>query len=67
MKEFLVKDCAAFKLKVRIFPCLRPEGLQCVEFIGEQFNDQGEMMRDSTYQFFMDHDELVRLSKGLVS
>lgn len=67
MKEFLVKDHEAFKLRVRISPCLRPEGLQCVEFTGEQYNDEGDMIQDSTYQFFMYPDELDRLSKGLVS
>ena len=67
MKEFLVRDDAAFKLRVRISPCLMPEGLQCVEFTGEQYNDKGEMIQDSTYQFFLDQDHLERLAKGLVS
>jgi len=67
MKEFLVRDSAAFKLRVRISPCLRPEGLQCVEFTGEQYNDKGEMIQDSTYQFFLDHEHLERLAKGLVT
>jgi len=62
MKEFLISDTAGFKLRAKMSACLAPKDLYCVEFIGEQYNDKGEMINDSTYQFFLTPDHLKTIS-----
>ena len=67
MKEFLIQDGAAFKLRAVIKNCLAPEDLKCVEFTGEQYDDEGELIGSSTYQFFLNSQELQTMSEGLVA
>ena len=64
MKEFTVKEDAAFRLRVKSWKCLVPGTLNAVEFIQEQLRD-GEVIDTSTYQFFMSDDEMSTLAKGL--
>ena len=66
MKEFTVKENAAFRLRVKSWKCLVPDTLNAVEFIQEQLRD-GEVIDISTYQFFMSDKELSTLSIGLVT
>jgi hypothetical protein len=67
MKEFLIRDEAAFKLRGTMKPCLRPDDLWCVEFTGEQYNDKGEMTGASTYQFFLTNEHISKMVQGLQS
>jgi len=60
----IIKENAGYRLLLKKNPCLLPEGLNNVEFIGEQLKD-GEVMNISTYQFFMTKDELNILAKAL--
>lgn len=67
MKEFLIRDETAFKLRGTMKQCLRPDNLWCVEFTGEQYNDQGEMTEASTYQFFLTEEHITKMVQGLQS
>lgn len=67
MKEFTIRDDAAFKLKAKMWPCLAPNNLYCVEFIGEQYNDKNEKINESTYQFFLEQEHLEKMAQGLLS
>jgi hypothetical protein len=67
MKEFLIRDEPAFRLKGRMNKCLSPENLWCVEFTGESLNDQGEIVNNSTYQFFLEDAHIQNMVKGLLS
>jgi hypothetical protein len=66
MKEFTVKEDAAFRLRVKSWKCLRPDTVNAVEFIQECLKD-GEVDFTSTYQFFMTDEELKTLAQGLIS
>lgn len=65
MKEFIVKDGAGFRLRVKSWKCIRPNDTNAVEFIQESKNKDGEVDFSSTYQFFMTDEELQVLAKGL--
>ena len=65
MKQFLIRDEAAFKLRGTMKPCSRPDDLWCVEFTGEQYNDKGEMTDSSTYQFFLTQEHISNMVQGL--
>lgn len=66
MKDFIAKETADFKLRVRVQECLRPEGTKHIEFINEQYKD-GELLTTSAYQFFMTDGEVHTLCHGLLS
>lgn len=63
MKEFIIKDYPHFRLKIRIWNCLKPDSLRTIEFIQECIKD-GEADFSSTYQFFMTNEEIKLLSQG---
>ena len=65
MKEFIVKEDTAFRLRVKSWKCLVPSTLNAVEFIQECKSDDGEVNFSSTYQFFMTDTEMQVLAKGL--
>jgi hypothetical protein len=66
MKEFTVKEDAAFRLRVKSWKCLTPNTLNAVEFVQECMKD-GEVDFSSTYQFFMTDDEMKTLAQGLTA
>jgi hypothetical protein len=66
VKEFIVKEDAAFRLRVKSWKCLNPSNINAVEFIQECLKD-GKVDFDSTYQFFMTDEELNTLAKGLTA
>jgi hypothetical protein len=65
MKEFIVKENAAFRLRVKSWKCLSPVDLNSIEFIQECIDKDGEVDFTSTYNFFMTDDEVKTLVKGL--
>ena len=67
MKEVIVKDSSAFRLRVTINDILSPATMKNVEFIQECKDKDGNVEFTSTYQFFMDNDELKILAQGLIS
>jgi hypothetical protein len=66
MKNFVVKENQAFRLRVKSWKCLSPSNLNSVEFIQECKNKEGEVDFSSTYNFFMTDEEMRTLAKGLV-
>lgn len=65
MKEFLIRDESAFKLRGTMRQCMSPQDLWCVEFTGEQYNDEGELTNTSTYQFFLNNEHIAKMVQGL--
>jgi hypothetical protein len=66
MKEFVVKEDQAFRLRVKAWKCLAPSELNAVEFVQECMKD-GEVDFTSTYQFFMTDEEMKTLAQGLAA
>lgn len=66
MKEFVVKENAGFRLRVKSWKCLRPANLNSIEFIQESLKD-GDVIHSSTYNFFMTDEELTTLAKGITN
>jgi hypothetical protein len=67
MKDFTVKEDAGFRLRVKSWKCVRPVDLNCVEFIQECKNKDGDVESTSTYQFFMSDEEIKFLAKNLLT
>ena len=64
MKEFLIKDTEAFKIRVNMSDCLKPQNLKHITFTGEQYV-AGELIQDSSYEFFMTVEEIKVLCEKL--
>lgn len=67
MKEFLIRDEVAFKLRATVSSCLSPSNLKCLEFTGECYNDKGEVVDTSTYQFFLEEAHIKTMCEGLLA
>ncbi len=67
MKEFTIKDTPGFRLRVKSWKCVNPASLNAIEFIQECKDKNGEVDMASTYQFFMNDEELKILAQSLVS
>jgi hypothetical protein len=63
--EFIVKENAAFRLRVKKNLCLLPEGLNNLELVQECLDDKGGVAHSSTYQFFMTEEQIRSLCQGL--
>jgi hypothetical protein len=57
-RQAVITDTPSFKMTVKINDVLRPTNLKAVYFIREEFNDKGEMINDSTYEFFLNPEEM---------
>ena len=66
MKEFIVKENAAFRLRVKSWKCVAPNDLNSIEFTQECLSD-GEVQSTSTYNYFLTDAELDVLAKGLLT
>lgn len=66
MKEFTVKENAAFRLRVQSWKCVAPADLNAIEFIQETKDKEGNVDSSSTYQFFMTDPEVKTLAEGLL-
>jgi len=67
VKEFIVKESAGFRVRVRTHEVLAPKGLYSLDFIQESLNDKGKVQSDQTYNFFMTKDEVQTLCQGLMT
>jgi hypothetical protein len=65
MKEFTIKENAGFRLRVKSWKCLSPSNLNSIEFINESLNDEGKVIQSSTYNFFMEDNDIRNLCDGL--
>ena len=61
MIEQLITDRSDWKLRLRVNDCDNPPGLKHLTFTGEQYNDEGEMTNASTYDFFLNQEEIAKL------
>lgn len=61
MIEQLITDTPSWKLRLKVKDCMRPEGLKHLSFSGEQYNDKGELTESSTYDFFLNQEEIAKL------
>lgn len=66
IKEFTVKQNAGFALKVKSWKCIAPADLNSIEFINESYNDKGEVINTSVYNFFMTDNEIKTLCEGML-
>jgi len=60
----VIKESDSFRLICKKNACVKPEGLFNLEFIQEHIKD-GEVEQTSTYQFFLDDNEINILCEGL--
>lgn len=63
--EVLIKESAGFRMTVRKWEAMSPDGLFNVDFIQETLNN-GEVVQSSTYNYFMTREELRTLAGALV-
>jgi len=61
MIEQLITDTPTWKLRLKVNDCITPEGLKHLSFTGEQYNDKGEITDSSTYNFFLNLEEISKL------
>jgi hypothetical protein len=66
MKEFVVKEDQAFRLRVKSWKAVAPKGLLSVNFIQECLNKDGEVDFSSTYSYNMTKEDIANLCKGLL-
>jgi hypothetical protein len=67
VKKFIVKEDAAFRVRVESWEAMVPKGLMAVDVIQECLNDSGEVDSTSTYNFHMTREEIQSFAKGLLS
>jgi hypothetical protein len=67
VKKFVVKEDAAFRVRVESWEAMVPKGLMAVDVIQECLNDKGEVDSTSTYNFHMTKEEIQSFAKGLLS
>jgi hypothetical protein len=65
MKEFIVTENDAYRLRVKSWKCLNPDNLNSLEFIQENKTKEGKVNDTSIYNFFLTDDEIKELSNGL--
>lgn len=65
MKQFLANDSKGFKTRVTVNDCVSPSGLKHVRFTGEQYDDDGNKVEESSYDFFLNTEQIRELSENL--
>lgn len=66
MTETIVKDTPGFQLRLKKWECLSPKGMYAVHFIQATKDRDGKIDSESTYEFFMDYEEMTRVAGALV-
>jgi hypothetical protein len=61
MIETLITDKSDWKLRFRVTDCVQPKEIKHLMFTGEQYNDKGELTNTSTYDFFLNQEEITKL------
>lgn len=64
-REAVITDTPSFKMTVKVNDVLRPTDLKAVYFIREEFNTKGELINDSTYEFFLNPEEMKSVANFL--
>lgn len=63
MIEQLITDKKNFKLKLVIKEIDQPKGYKHFKFINESFNDNGDLINSSSYDYFLSKEEVHQLSQ----
>jgi hypothetical protein len=66
MTEIIIKDSPGFQLRLKKWESINPKGLYAVHFIQATKDREGNVDSESTYEFFMDAEELSTLADALV-
>jgi hypothetical protein len=64
-KEFVIKQQAGFRIKVRTWKCVRPADLNALDFVQEILDENGNVLDTSTYNFMLSDTELKSLKDQL--
>lgn len=64
-REAVITDTPSFKMTVKVNDVLRPTDLKAVYFVREEFNTKGELINDSTYEFFLNPEEMKSVASFL--
>jgi hypothetical protein len=67
MKQFLANDGQAFKIRVTINDCVMPADLKHLRFTGEQYDNDGKKIDESSYDFFLNAEQIRELGENLKS
>jgi len=67
LNEFIAKEDASFRLRVKHWKCAAPSDLNSLEFTQECIDVDGEVSFSSTYNFFLTSDEIKSLCDGLMA
>lgn len=67
MKDFIVSDEPAFRIRVKTWKCLSPKELNAVEFIKECKDKDGNVEFSTTDKFIMTDESMRKLAEGLLS
>lgn len=66
MTETIVKDTPGFQLRVKKWECVSPKGMYAVHFIQALKDRDGNIETESTYEFFMDYEEMKTLAGAIL-
>lgn len=64
---FTVTEQPGFRLRVEYWACTNPSDLNAVNFIQESLDDTGEVKESSTYNFFLNKNDMKRLGTILIN
>ena len=67
VKNIVIKDSPAYRVRVESWEVINPVGLHNVDFIQECLDKDGKVELSSTYNFHMTKDEIKKLCEGLMS
>jgi hypothetical protein len=67
IKSFIVKEDAAYRVRVESWESIAPKGLVAVNIIQECLNKDGDIDLSSTYSYNMTRDEISNLCKALLA
>jgi hypothetical protein len=66
-RQAVITDTPSFKMTVKVNDVLRPSNLKAVYFVREEFNDKGEQINESTYEFFLNPEEMKSVASVLAN
>jgi hypothetical protein len=67
MKKYIITDRDDFRLRVLASDCFKPEDSISLDFVREEFDEKGQLLRTSTYNFFLNTEEIEHLGGCLLS
>ena len=64
-KEMVIKETTGFRLTLKKHQVLNPSDLFSVDMVQETLNSDGTVQHSSTYNFFLNQEDLQALEYGL--